>query len=82
MEEHEGGGGGEDPVGALAACVASLVPRSRRVVLTAEALRRHALLPRKDYATNRLQASPLQLAAGTVLLLDETKWVKTKEGKR
>jgi len=62
-------------VKALANCVANLWPRSRYLELTEERLRGQGLLPRKDYATNRLQTSPLQLAAHTVLVVDETRFV-------
>jgi len=62
-------------VKALANCVANLWPRSRYLELTEERLRGQGLLPRKDYATNRLQTTPLQLAAHTVLVVDETRFV-------
>lgn len=65
----------KDPiVEALAKCVANLWPRCRWLALTEEKLRSDGLLPRKDYATNRLQTSPLQLAAHTVLVVDETRY--------
>jgi hypothetical protein len=57
--------------------VRNLMPRVVCTELTAPFLSQHRLLPRKDYDHNRLLAG-LQLAPGTVLLLDET---KTAEGK-
>lgn len=48
-----------------------LVPRAARVEVTADSLNTKPWRPKKDFVANRLVASQLQLAAGTVLLLDE-----------
>jgi hypothetical protein len=51
---------------------AELVPRAVCLELTNETLHDQRWRPRKDYTLNRLVAGRLQLAAGTLLLLDET----------
>jgi hypothetical protein len=52
--------------------VAALVPASHVLPLSIGCLTAARLLPRKDYATERIVAGALQLAPGTHLLLDET----------
>mmetsp|Transcript_166707 Transcript_166707/g.320060 ORF Transcript_166707/g.320060 Transcript_166707/m.320060 type:complete len:670 (-) Transcript_166707:298-2307(-) len=51
--------------------VAELVPRAVRLEVTADSLNTKRWRPQKDYVANRLVASQLQLAAGTLLVLDE-----------
>jgi len=57
--------------GELVAAVKELVPRCARLELSVENLNSQRWRPRKDYDANRLVAGQLQLASGTVLLLDE-----------
>lgn len=57
---------------ALGDAVAELVPRAAYLELTSETLSSQRWRPRKDFVANRLVAGQLQLAAGTLLLLDET----------
>mmetsp|Transcript_86205 Transcript_86205/g.200451 ORF Transcript_86205/g.200451 Transcript_86205/m.200451 type:complete len:637 (+) Transcript_86205:84-1994(+) len=58
--------------GSLGEALAELVPRSVCLSLTAETLGSQRWRPRKDFVANRLVAGQLQLAPGSVLLLDET----------
>lgn len=53
--------------------VGQLVPRVACYDITAESLNTKRWRPVKDFAANRLVASQLQLAAGTVVIFDETK---------
>ena len=57
---------------ALAETLAILAPATAHLPLSIASLNARAWAPRKDYATNRLRSGPLQLASGTVLVLDET----------
>ena len=57
---------------ALAEALAILAPATAHLPLSIASLNARAWAPRKDYATNRLRSGPLQLASGTVLVLDET----------
>jgi len=59
-------------VQSLADAVAELMPRSVLFKLTADSLNKSRWKPRKDFVVNRLVASQLQVAAGTVILVDET----------
>lgn len=59
-------------VAAFAAAASELVPRCVCLDVSCESLGRKKWKPTKDYAANRLVASQLQLAAGTLLVLDET----------
>lgn len=56
----------------LAAAVRELVPRCAHLELSVGNLNNQRWRPRKDYDANRLVAGQLQLASGTVLLIDET----------
>ena len=72
-----GSGGDEAAASAAAdavvAAVATLAPRLLRRTVSVDALNAEAWTPRKDYPTGRLGFTPLQLAAGTHLVLDETR---------
>lgn len=57
---------------ALAETLAILAPATAHLPLSIASLNARAWAPRKDYATNRLIAGPLQLASGTTVVLDET----------
>jgi hypothetical protein len=57
----------------LAAAAGELVPRAVHVEVSAETLNARRWRPRKDFVANRLVASQLQLAPGSLLMLDETK---------
>eukprot|EP00812_Abedinium_dasypus_P015427 NODE_904_length_1319_cov_8.523734.p1 GENE.NODE_904_length_1319_cov_8.523734~~NODE_904_length_1319_cov_8.523734.p1 ORF type:complete len:231 (+),score=82.42 NODE_904_length_1319_cov_8.523734:3-695(+) len=57
----------------LCACVAELVPRASCLEVSRESLNTMKWCPKKDFVANRLVASQLQLAAGTLLVVDETK---------
>lgn len=57
----------------LAAVCARVCPSVAHLPLTLPALNARSWTPKKDYTYNRLRAGPMQLAASTVLLLDETK---------
>merc|ERR1712048_1021343 len=50
-----------------------LVPRAVHLEVTAETLNAKRWRPRKDFVANRLVTGQLQLAPGTLLVLDETK---------
>mmetsp|Transcript_60955 Transcript_60955/g.108309 ORF Transcript_60955/g.108309 Transcript_60955/m.108309 type:complete len:631 (+) Transcript_60955:71-1963(+) len=52
--------------------VSELVPRAVHLPITAESLCSGRWKPSKDFDANRLVAGKLQLAAGTMLLLDES----------
>lgn len=58
---------------ALRDAAGELVPRAVHLELTSETLNTQKWRPRKDFVANRLVASQLQLAAGTLLVLDETR---------
>lgn len=60
-------------VGALKEAAGELLPRAVRLEVTSESLNTQRWKPKKDFVANRLVASQLQLAAGTLLVLDETK---------
>jgi hypothetical protein len=57
---------------ALLESAAELVPRAVYMEVSNESLHSQRWRPRKDFAANRLVAARLQLAPGTLLLLDET----------
>lgn len=57
---------------ALAQAIGSLRPTTVSLALSVPSLNGSALVPVKDYAQNRLLAAPLQLGAGTPLVLDES----------
>ena len=72
------GSGGDESAAAAAAdaviaAVAALVPRMLRRTVSVDALNAEAWTPSKDYTTGRLGMTALQLAAGTHLVLDETR---------
>lgn len=56
----------------VAAAIDALVPRCAYLPLSVAALNRASLVPRMDYDANCLVAGALQLARGTVLVIDET----------
>lgn len=56
----------------LTEAIGTLAPRAVHLSVTTETLNTRAWRPRKDFELNRLLASQLQLASGTVLVLDET----------
>lgn len=58
---------------ALIEAARELVPRATLLEVTNETLNTQRWQPRKDYVANRLVASQLQLASGTLLMLDESK---------
>uniref|UniRef100_UPI00358FA7D1 mini-chromosome maintenance complex-binding protein isoform X2 n=1 Tax=Myxine glutinosa TaxID=7769 RepID=UPI00358FA7D1 len=49
-----------------------LVPTSFRLPMTLEMMNGQRFCPRKDYSANRLLAGILQLASGSLLMIDET----------
>eukprot|EP00811_Abedinium_folium_P014660 NODE_2364_length_2228_cov_9.631604.p1 GENE.NODE_2364_length_2228_cov_9.631604~~NODE_2364_length_2228_cov_9.631604.p1 ORF type:complete len:683 (+),score=198.55 NODE_2364_length_2228_cov_9.631604:119-2050(+) len=57
----------------LCAFAAELMPRTAFLEVSRESLNTMKWLPKKDFTANRLVASQLQLAAGTLLVIDETK---------
>jgi hypothetical protein len=68
---------------ALREASGDLVPRAVQLDLTSDTLNTKPWRPRKDFVANRLVAAQLQLAAGTLLMLDETKMAEgqlTAEG--
>jgi len=56
----------------LSDAVSELVPRSVCLKVSVDTLESRQWRPRKDFDANRLVAAQLQLAPGTVLVLDET----------
>merc|ERR1719335_248639 len=56
---------------ALAAALSDVMPRCAHLKITADELNSKPWRPKKDFVLNRLVASRLQLAAGTMLVLDE-----------
>ncbi|CAJ1360404.1 unnamed protein product, partial [Effrenium voratum] len=58
-------------VAALVEAISQLVPRVLRLPVTAETLCQSNWRPWKDFDANRLRAGQLQLASGTLLVLDE-----------
>lgn len=70
--DKTGGDGGGDLVRALVTLLADLSTHSCYLPLTLEKLNVAPLQPKKNYSTNKLHAAPLQLARGTVLVIDET----------
>eukprot|EP00930_Biecheleria_cincta_P044707 TRINITY_DN30784_c0_g2_i1.p1 TRINITY_DN30784_c0_g2~~TRINITY_DN30784_c0_g2_i1.p1 ORF type:complete len:641 (-),score=118.73 TRINITY_DN30784_c0_g2_i1:131-2053(-) len=67
-------------VSQLHQAVSDLVPRAVCLPVTAESLDAGRWMPRKDIDANRLVSGRLQLAAGTYLILDETKMAEGKVG--
>lgn len=61
-----------DFIRALVTLFSDLSTHSTYLPLTLEKLNLGPLQPKKNYLTNKLIAAPLQLATGTVLLIDET----------
>jgi len=59
---------------------AQLVPRVVQLELNSQALNERKWRPRKDFEANRLVAGQLQLAAGTLLVIDETSMSEGKVG--
>ena len=64
--------GGSPVANYLASAVAQIFPAVAHARLTIDSLNARPWFPKKDYATNRLRSGPLQLASGSLLLLDET----------
>lgn len=58
---------------AIREAAGELVPRAVHLELTIKNLNEQKWRPRKDFVADRLVASQLQLAAGTLLMVDETK---------
>ncbi|MEW5299904.1 MAG: hypothetical protein WDW38_002727 [Sanguina aurantia] len=56
----------------LHAAISCLVPLAAALPVSVDACNRLPWQPCRDHASNRICCSPLQLAVGTVLLLDET----------
>jgi hypothetical protein len=57
----------------LSTVIGQVCPSTAHLPVTVPALNARSWSPKKDYVYNRLRSGPLQLAASTVLLLDETK---------
>jgi len=53
--------------------VSELVPRAVNLEVNGETLNTRRWFPKKNFVANRLEAGQLQLAPGTLLVLDETK---------
>jgi hypothetical protein len=60
------------PVTSLSDAASELVPRSVCLQISTETLNSRRWRPRKDFEANRLVAAQLQLAPGSLLVLDET----------
>lgn len=58
--------------GALSAVIGKICPSLAHLPLSVPSLNARSWTPKKDYVYNRLRSGPLQLAASTILLLDET----------
>ena len=56
----------------LAAAIADIAPYVAHLPLSIAGLNARSWTPKKDYGVNRLRSGPLQLAPGTVAILDET----------
>ena len=56
----------------LAAAIADIAPCVAHLPLSIAGLNARSWTPKKDYGVNRLRSGPLQLAPGTVAVLDET----------
>ena len=67
-----GAAGGSSLVAALRDVVGMAVPRSVVVDADLASLNKATVQPSKDYDRNQISPSPLQLGAGTVVLVDET----------
>lgn len=52
--------------------MAEIAPAVAHLPLSIASLNARLWVPRKDYGVNRLRSGPLQLAPGTVMILDET----------
>eukprot|EP00898_Chlorokybus_atmophyticus_P007912 jgi/Chlat1/8121/Chrsp75S07572 len=65
-------GASSDAALAISHAVTGLAPRVHRIPLTLGLLNSATLMPRKDYTTDRLLATQVQLADGTHLILDES----------
>lgn len=59
--------------------VSNLVPRVVHLTVTAESLSTKQWKSKKDVETNFLQSGELQLAPGTLLILDETIWLPPRK---
>ena len=59
-------------VAALVEAISKLLPRVVHLPVTVQSLSTEQWKPRKDFEANRLQTGQLQLAPGTLLILDET----------
>lgn len=58
---------------AISEAAGELVPRAVHLDLTIDNLNQQRWRPRKDFVADRVVAAQLQLAAGTLLMVDETK---------
>lgn len=59
-------------VRSLSGAAAELVPRAVHLEVTSSTLNTQRWRPRKDFVANRLVAGQLQLASGSLLVIDET----------
>lgn len=66
----------DDRLLALQEVIKTIVPRCLAIDADINALNNTSLLPTRDYEKNIVTSSPLQLGAGTVLLINETKLVE------
>ena len=73
----DAGNQGNAPFGptaeSLGRAISEIVPRYSRFGVSLRTLNSQRLIPFKDYATNTVVSTPLQVTDGTVLLFDETK---------
>mmetsp|Transcript_48995 Transcript_48995/g.116547 ORF Transcript_48995/g.116547 Transcript_48995/m.116547 type:complete len:634 (-) Transcript_48995:116-2017(-) len=69
---------GSHPIDGRAVCrgIAEFAPRVVYHEVTSETLNEQRWRPKKDFAANRLLAGRLQLASGSVAVIDETKMVE------
>jgi len=67
-------------MGKFKEAVAQFVPRVACYEITAQTLNTQRWRPVKDFAANRLVSSQLQLAAGTVVIFDETQMMEGQLG--
>jgi len=65
-------------VAGIRQAAANLVPRAVCLEVTSQSLEKQRWKPTKDFVANRLVSGQLQLARGTVLILDETKLAEGK----
>ena len=63
----------DDVANTLAYALQTLCPATACLTVDVPSLNARSWIPKKDYERNRLRSGPLQLAEGTVCVLDETK---------